>query len=255
MIEGIRGVLLDVDGTLLDGDAAIPGAAECIGRLRRQGVSFRLTTNTTRRPRSAIAAALQKVGIQVEPREIVVPASLACRRIVESGRTATALFVPEASKEDLAQVREVRTNPDWLVVGDLGQGFTFDRLNEAFRHLRAGARFIALHKNPYWRPGPEGFVLDAGPFVAALEYASGVRAEVVGKPSSAFFEIALEELALPGRDTVSVGDSLENDCVGAAAAGCRTILVRTGVFSERVLEDAPSKPDHVVDSIADLFKE
>lgn len=249
----IRGALIDVDGTLLDGEAAIPGAAEAIARLRGRGIPFRLTTNTTRRPRTVIAAALAQAGIAVKVEEIVIPASLARQRIAGSGKLRTGLLVPEPCLEDLEGVEPVSKDPHWVVVGDLGPGFTFDRLNEAFAWLRGGAALIALHKNRFWHAGSRGVVLDAGPFVAALEFATGRSAEVVGKPSAAFFELALADLGLPPGDVVCVGDSLENDCIGAAGAGCRTALVRTGLFDARELSRSGFRPDAILDSIDGLM--
>ena len=247
------GALIDVDGTLLDGESAIPGAAAAIARLRNGGIPFRLTTNTTRRPRSAIAAALAAAGIDVSAAEIVIPASLARQRIVGSGKLRTGMLVPESCLEDLAGVVVDAETPDWVVVGDLGRDFTFERMNEGFRWLRAGAALIALHKNRFWHAGARGIVLDAGPFVTALEFATGQKAEVVGKPSAAFFELALADLGLPAADVLCVGDSLENDCIGAAQAGCRTALVRTGLFDAEELSHAETAPDLILDSIADLM--
>jgi len=249
----MRGALIDVDGTLLDGESAIPGAAAAIARLRTGGIPFRLTTNTTRRPRSAIAAALAAAGIDVSPAEIVIPASLARQRIVGSGKLRTGMLVPESCLPDLAGVIVDAQTPDWVVVGDLGREFTFERMNEGFRWLRAGAALIALHKNRFWHAGARGIVLDAGPFVIALEFATGQKAEVVGKPSAAFFELALSDLGLPAADVLCVGDSLENDCIGAAQAGCRTALVRTGLFDAGELSNAGTAPDLILDSIADLI--
>lgn len=255
-ITGIRGVLIDVDGTLLAGDAAIPGAAEALRHLRDRGIPFRLATNTTRRPRAAISAALGRAGLDAAPGEIVIPSSLANLRIERSGRRRAALLIPEQAWVDLPGVVRVDSSPDWVVVGDLGRGFTFDLLNQAFRWLGsgtpAGTGLIALHKNRFWQPGDGGVVLDAGPFVAALEYASGVEAEIVGKPSPAFFELALADLALPAGDVLCIGDSLPNDCLGAAAAGCRTALVKTGIYDEETLARQAFLPDFILDSIAEL---
>jgi len=251
----IRGALIDVDGTLLDGDAAIPGAAQALARMRGRGIPFRITTNTTRRPRRAIAAALRGAGIDAATAEILIPASLACARIVRSGKRRAGLLVPESSREDFGGVIVVEDRPDWVVVGDLGREFTFDRLNLAFRWVQDGAGLIALHKNRYWNAGERGRVLDAGPFVTALEFATGREAEVVGKPSPAFFELALADLGCNAADVVCIGDSLENDCVGAAAVGCLTALVRTGLFDAAELEASGIRPDWCLDSIADLFGE
>ncbi len=251
-IEGLRGVLCDVDGTLLHGEEAVPGAAGFLDRLRTRGIAFRLTTNTTRRPRRAIAEALARAGIACEAEEVVVPARLARRRILDSGRRRALLLVPEASLEDFDGVVPDEEAPDWAVIGDLGRGFTFDRLNRAFLALRQGAGFIALHKNPWWHAGPAGAVLDAGAFVAGLEYATGREAEVVGKPSRGFFDLALVELGFAPEDVLVVGDDPVNDAAGGRAAGCRTALVRTG--RPEAGDGAPSdvEPDLVVRSVVDL---
>jgi phospholysine phosphohistidine inorganic pyrophosphate phosphatase len=250
--DGFRAALIDIDGTLLQGDDAIPGAPEAIRVLRRQGIPFRFCTNTTRRPRREIAAVLRAAGIEADACEVVAPSSLARRVIVDSGDPRAALLVPDSSREDFAGVREDGRAPAFVVLGDLGPAFTFDRLNEAFHWLRAGARLLALQKNRFWHAGDRGMLLDAGAFVAALEYAAGVTARVVGKPSPDFFKLALEEIGMPAADVVSVGDSLENDGAGAAAAGCRTILVRTGVFDPAEMARSPWRPDAVIDSIASL---
>jgi HAD superfamily hydrolase (TIGR01458 family) len=247
----VRGVLLDIDGTLLVGDQAVPGAAAFLDRLRSRGLRFRLTTNTTRMSIAAVAARLQAAGIRAEPAQILAPSILARRRILESGRTRVSLVVTDDARADFAGLDEDGRPPEWVVVGDVGRGFTWDRLNEAFRHLRAGAGLVALQKNRFWKAGPEGWVLDAGPFVCALEYGAGVTAEVVGKPSSRFFDLALAELDLPAEAVLVVGDDAETDGAGGSAAGCRTALVRTGKDSAVV--PTGSVGDLVVDSVASLL--
>jgi ribonucleotide monophosphatase NagD (HAD superfamily) len=95
-------------------------------------------------------------------------------------------------------------------------------------------------------------LLDSGAFVAGLEYAAGIEAEVVGKPTAAYFEAALAELGVPPAEAVMVGDDVESDVGGAKAVGMRGVLVRTGKFRKDALEGADPKPDAVLDSIADL---
>lgn len=252
-LDGIEGVLLDVDGTLIEGESAIPGASAALERLRAAGVSLRLTTNTTRRPRSAVAAALAALGIHVAPAEVILPASLARRRIVDSGRVRAGLLVPESCLEDFEGVAPAGAAPDWVVVGDLAEGFTFGRLNEAFTWLRAGASFLALHKNRFWYPDGGGPSLDAGPFVTALEFATGSEAELVGKPARAFFDLALREIGLPAEKVLVVGDDVDNDHRGGAAAGCRTALVRTGRMREAGPDGGARGADLLLDSIAGLM--
>ena len=114
-----------------------------------------------------------------------------------------------------------------------------------------GAALVAIHKNRFWDPG-DGLRLDAGPFVAALEYAAGNEAVLVGKPSAAFFRTAARALELPLERILVVGDSVLNDVRGGQAAGCRTVAVRTGSFREEDLAALGRPPEAVLESIAAL---
>ena len=114
-----------------------------------------------------------------------------------------------------------------------------------------GARLVALHKNRWWQTA-SGPRLDGGAYVAALEYAAGVTAEVVGKPSRAYFESALTTLGVAPGETFMVGDDAETDIAAAVGLGMQGVLVRTGKFREATLAQAEPKPTAVVASIADL---
>lgn len=103
-----------------------------------------------------------------------------------------------------------------------------------------------------WWTTRRGDLLDAGAFVAGLEYASGVQAEVIGKPTRAYFEAALAALGASAGETTMVGDDVEADVGGAKALGLRAVLVCTGKFKETTLTTAEPQPDAVIDSIADL---
>jgi HAD superfamily hydrolase (TIGR01458 family) len=249
----IAGLIVDVDGTLLVHDRAVPGAAELLAECDRRRIPYRIVTNTTRRSRAATASVLRGAGLSVEDGVVLQPAVLARRLILDSGRLRTGLLVPDEVRGDLAGIEEDTRAPDWVLVGDIGPRFDFDTLNQAFRWLRGGARLLALHKSPCWNPSAEaGWVLDAGAFVAALEYGAGVTAQVVGKPSPDFFRLALQDLGLePGRVLV-IGDDVDADGRGGAAAGCRTALVTTGKFNGSAAELAGFSPDLVLESVAGL---
>lgn len=253
-VPGVAGALIDIDGTLSEvGRGALPGASEFLSRLHARNLPYRICSNTTRRSRAEVTRALAADGLVVRHGDVILPASLARRTIVAGGRTRAMLLVPDGCLPDFDGIDRVDEGGDWVVVGDLGRGFTADRLDAAFRALRSGARLLALHRNPFWDAGPErGVVLDAGAYVAALEHASGVTATVVGKPSRSFYELALADLGLPAREVLMIGDNVENDCIGAAAAGCRTCVVRGAAFREAALAAATVPADLVVDSVGEL---
>ena len=251
-LPGIRGFLFDVDGTLLVNDRPVPGAVELLARLRARGLPFRITTNISRWPRSAIAAVLRRNGFAVEDREVLAPGVLAGRRILKSGRTRAAFLLPEGGRSEFDGVVLDEDRPDWVVVGDLGSGFTWERLNRACRWVQNGARLLAFHRNRVWDNGTDGVVLDAGPFVAALEYATGTSAVVVGKPDREYFDLALADLGVPAAETLVVGDDLETDLAGGAAAGCRTAIVLTGNTGREAAQAAHPRPDFIGASVAEL---
>lgn len=252
--------LLDLDGTLYTGAAAIPGAAETLTRLRSRGKPFRLVTNTTSRSRRMLVDRLGGYGLVVSPEEIIT-ATLAGVELIRSGGYArVAPFVPDGGLEDMDGLTlcggtsgRPRETADAVVLGDLGDRWTFALLQEAFEQLMGGAVLVALSRDRYFRQG-ERLALDAGPFVAALEYASGSTAAVAGKPSPGFFAAAVRSLGLAAdRSVAMVGDDLWSDVQGAQRAGLQGWLVRTGKFREDVLEASGIAPDRVLGSIADLF--
>jgi HAD superfamily hydrolase (TIGR01458 family) len=250
-LDGVEALLLDLSGVVYVQDEAVPGAAEALARLREAGVPIRLVTNTTMRPRRAILERLDRLGIEADPSELLTPATLARRRCQDAGYDSVALVVLDDLREDLEGLDESGDPVDAVIVGDLGDRWDYAVLNRAFRRLEGGAQLIALQKNRYWETA-EGLSLDAGPFVAALEYATGREAEVVGKPSPAFFELALSDLGVAASAAAMVGDDVEADVGGALEAGIRAVLVRTGKYREEDVRASGIEPNATVDSIADV---
>lgn len=245
-------LLLDIDGVLHVGDAPTPGAVEALARLR-EIAPVRLLTNTTSRSRATIAAGLRDRGFTVEEEEVLTPAALTVDYCREHGYGQVSLLVSEDLRPDLGELDDVGPDEkaDAVVLGDLGHGFTADVLNRAFRRLLDGAPLIALQHNRYWR-SHEGLILDVGAYAAALEYAAGVEAVVIGKPSADFFAAALEDVGAAAEEAVMVGDDIEADVGGGLEAGMASILVRTGKFSEGMLAASGLEPTEIVDRLADL---
>jgi phospholysine phosphohistidine inorganic pyrophosphate phosphatase len=250
-LGGTEGLLLDLSGVVYVEEEAVPGAAEALEELRRRGLPVRLVTNTTMRPRRAILERLERLGIEAEPEELLTPATLARRRCAEAGYESVALVVLDELREDLEGLEQSGERTDAVVVGDLGEDWDYQVLNRTFRQLMDGAELIALQRNRYWET-EAGLSLDAGPFVAALEYATGREAEVVGKPSPAFFELAIGDLGVEAERATMVGDDVEADVGGALEAGIAGVLVRTGKYRAADVEASGIEPTATIDSIADL---
>ena len=255
--------LFDLDGTLYQGDGAVPGAPELIARLRHDGVPFRFVTNTTSRPRSALVTRLRGYGFALEEREIFSALRAGADLAREMGCDSIIPLVPPAALEDLAgfqlaggtsgQPLSARTGCTAVVVGDLGALWSYVLVQEAFNALMDGACFIALSRDRYWMSAT-GLTIDCGAFVHALEYATGAESVLAGKPSPAFYRAAVRSMGL-GNDTdiTMIGDDLASDVGGAQQAGYRGYLVQTGKFREGILGQSEIRPDRILSSVAALL--
>lgn len=252
----MRGILIDLDGVLYQGDQPVVGAAETVQWLRQQKIPHLFVTNTTSRPRKAVRQKLQKLGINVKEERILTPLVVARQWLRAHVQGYSLFLVPQASVEDLAAIPELPEGQESgaaaIVIGDLGEQWDFPILNRAFRLLmdNPNLALIALGMTRYWR-GPDGLRLDVAPFVKALEHASGVEAIVLGKPSAAFFHEAIAIGDMSQGETFMIGDDIRGDVEGAQRAGIKGILVKTGKYRPSDL-DGPVVPDAVLDSIADL---
>jgi HAD superfamily hydrolase (TIGR01458 family) len=251
--EAIRAsaVLIDLDGVLYVGEEPIAGAQAAVATLRERGLGLRFVTNTTARSRAQTTGKLRRLGFAVSDDEVVTPAALAVDHCIARGHQRVTLVMADAVKEDFAVLDEVDTAADAVIVGDLGESFGYEPLNRAFRLVMDGAELVALQKNRFWMTA-DGLSLDAGPFVAALEYATGHEAHVVGKPAPAFFASVLEGVGVRASDAVMVGDDIEFDIGGALAAGLAGILVQTGKYREDRLRASGIVPTAVVATVADV---
>jgi HAD superfamily hydrolase (TIGR01458 family) len=250
-LDGIDAVLLDLDGVLYIEDEPVPGAREAIAELRERGLALRFVTNTTARPRRRILERLERLGFALDPAELSTPAALAVQHCRDRGHRRVALVMNEEVKEDFADLEEVGSGADAVVIGDLGADFGYAVLNCAFRQVMDGAELIALQKNRFWMT-PDGLSLDVGPFVAALEYAAQREALVVGKPARQFFATILAGIPAEPNAAAMVGDDVESDIGGALGARLAGVLVRTGKYREDTVRASGVEPTAVVDSIADV---
>jgi HAD superfamily hydrolase (TIGR01458 family) len=250
-LEAIDAVLLDLDGVLYVEGELLPGADHAVKRMRAAGKALRFVTNTTAHSRSNTRRKLEGFGIDLDEEELITPAALARRHCEQSGHASVALIMNDEVKADFEGLEEAEQDVDAVIMGDLGEQFGFAILNRAFRLVMDGAELVALQKNRFWLTA-DGLSLDAGPFVAAVEYATGKDAFVVGKPAAAFFDIVLGDLEA-GREAVTmIGDDIETDIGGALDAGIAAVLVRTGKYREDFVRESGIEPTETIDSISEL---
>jgi HAD superfamily hydrolase (TIGR01458 family) len=251
-LQNIRGLIMDIDGVFYHANEPIPGAAETLAEIRRRNIPFRLLTNITRRSPSTIARQLEQMGYDFAPEEILTASHITAQYLRRLPGRPRCWILLEGDGLDLFHGLELSDqDPDYVVLGDLREKFTYDLLNRVLAALWKGARFLAMQADTHDAASGSPTV-NVGGWLALLERASGRKALLIGKPSCLAFQVALEELALPASQVAMVGDRVAADVVGGWHAGLRTILVRTGHFRPEDLAKSPVQPDLVLDSLADL---
>ncbi|NNG17512.1 MAG: TIGR01458 family HAD-type hydrolase [Gemmatimonadales bacterium] len=252
--------LLDLDGTLYTEGGPIPGAVEVLASMRGS-TPFRCVTNTSSRSRAAILERLHRYGFDIGADDVFTAVLAGAGAARSQGATRLAPFVAEAALPDLQEFelgggtsgRPLSTSPDAVLIGDLGDRWTYALMQEAFRYLMDGALFIALSRDRYWMRR-DGLALDAGPFVVGLEYATGATATIAGKPSPEFFHGAVRSLGVgPEADVVMIGDDIWTDIQGAQRAGYQGWLVQTGKYRADKVAESGVVPERTLPSVAELL--
>nr|XP_020662198.1 haloacid dehalogenase-like hydrolase domain-containing protein 2 isoform X1 [Pogona vitticeps] len=251
--RALKSVLVDLSGTLHIEDSAVPGAQEALNRLRRAPVTIRFVTNTTKECKQDLLERLKKLGFDIKEEEIFTSLT-AARNLVEQKQLRPLLLVEDNALRDF---RGIDTNePNAVVIGLAPDHFNYQMMNKAFRLILDGAPLIAIHKARYYKR-KDGLALGPGPFVTGLEYATDMKATVVGKPERTFFLEALRGTNCAPEETVMIGDDCRDDVGGAQNAGMLGILVKTGKYREAdegkinpppylTCESFPQAVDHIL---------
>ncbi|HWL64830.1 MAG TPA: HAD-IIA family hydrolase [Actinomycetota bacterium] len=253
----LDGLVCDLDGVVYRGDEPVPGAAEAIENLRQRGIRVVFCTNNSRSTVGQYVDKLAGVGVPAEPDEIVTSAIVTAEVLKERGFAGkTAIVVGgDGLTEALGDVCvSVKSDPDVtkadLVVVGWDPSFDYAILTRAANAVRSGAILIASNEDATF-PSPEGLLPGAGAMVAAIERASGRRAEVMGKPHPPMMKVVADRLH--GCKSIAiVGDRPDTDLAGARAMGWTSILVLSGVTTPADAEHVTPVPDLVLDSLAEL---
>ncbi|MFL5833072.1 MAG: HAD-IIA family hydrolase [Solirubrobacterales bacterium] len=269
LADRFDGFLVDLDGVVWIGREPVPGAAEALRALLDDAKGIVFVTNNPGKPPAAYAERLRELGVEVAPEQVVTAGMVAARLAGEAADGGSALVIgAPALKEMVAATGaallegEAAWEADAVVVSG-HRGFDYDELLAAKRALDAGAAFVATSRDPTM-PYPGGELPGTGSVLAAVETATGRRAEIAGKPERHLFEMAIASFAcsLAGDSkekeqadwrVAMVGDRVSSDIAGGHAAGLETILVLSGTTSREEAAAAHPAPDHVLDSLSGLL--
>lgn len=252
-LSSTKGILFDLDGVLYVSSSAIDGAIEAIKKIRTSGMPCRFVTNTSTLSLASLHKKIQQLGFSIPENEIISAPQAALLYLRQLQDPVCRFLLADDVKKDFAEFRQSNTEAEYIAIGDIGNAWSYDLLNEVFTCLMHGAKLIAIHKNRFWQT-EHGLQMDIGGFVDGLEYASGTKAMIIGKPSKDFFQIALDHMGLQANQAAMIGDDIDADIGGAQQAGLQGILVKTGKYRKSYADLSAITPDLIIDSVAELPK-
>ncbi|MBX0285546.1 HAD-IIA family hydrolase [Haloarcula salinisoli] len=253
----VRGVLLDLDGTVYHHDDPLPGAPETVDRLRERGLSISFFSNNPLHGGQEYVERLQSLGIDARPGE-ACSSAVVTREYVDAHHAGDDVFVvgSDSIRERIARGRaDVVAEPGEadVLLASWTDEFHYDDMTDALRALDTGTVYLGTDPDPTF-PGPNGHpVPGSGAILRAITGVTEREPDrVLGKPSDVAIDAALDQLGHEPEDILVVGDRLGTDILLGERAGMQTALVMTGVTDDATLAASDVKPDHVLDSLVEI---
>lgn len=255
--NSIRVFFFDLDGVLSVGKESprYLGGREVVRKLKSSGKKAFVLTNDSTHVREEIHQNLTQLGFNFELEEILTSSYLTATYLTQRfGKASFFLVGEDGLRGELeAAGHEASDKVPRVVVVGFDRKLTYEKLDNALRFLRGGARLIGSYGGAVYM-SDHGPALSAGPIIKALEYGSGKRAVMIGKPSPRMFQLGLQLAQEKASNAVMVGDQIETDLLGAHRAGVHTILVLTGVETQDSISRSKIKPDIIIENVDELLK-
>lgn len=263
-MKDFRAYLLDLDGVVFRGEQVLPCASALVEWLDATGRRTLYLSNNSLQTPEEIAAKLARLGMPRPEGRVLTAGWAACQAIAERHPGARVFVVAMPSVVEMAERAGLRPVwqegkdgpvPDVVLVG-LDRSLTYPRLTRALQAVMGGAAFYSVNRDPRL-PVEDGFEPGTGAIATALEYASGIHAQIIGKPAPGIVLQAMRLLGATPEETLMIGDGLDLDVVAGHAAGVTTALVLTGLTTAEQAQAASGdrRPDLVFPDLCALLAE
>ncbi|SEQ30122.1 TIGR01457 family HAD-type hydrolase [Piscibacillus halophilus] len=253
-MKNYKSYLIDLDGTMYKGKSKIPEADGFIQELQSRNIPFMFVTNNSSRTPEVTVEKLKNFGIHADVNQVMTASLATANYIQQEKPDATAFVIGEVGLTEALEQKGIQIvdhNPDYVVIG-IDRHNTYRKIRDACLFVQNGAKFVAT--NPDIKvPTEKGLVPGNGAFVNLIENVTGIKPEVVGKPSGLMLQIALDKLGIPVEDAIMVGDNYHTDILAGIRAGMDTLHVQTGVTTKDELTQFGTQPTYTIETLSEWF--
>jgi HAD superfamily hydrolase (TIGR01458 family) len=245
-------ILIDFDGVIKLGKNPTPDSEKFLNFILENNIPSYVISNSTLRTGKGITQFLVDNKLPAEV-PAMTAADAALHYVDKHFKKVSVYCVDEIKQLFGNYIGD--ENPEAVVIGDNGENWNYQLMNEIFSKVYNGADLIAMQKNRFWYPPGKGLSLDAGAFIKAIEYASGKEAILIGKPSPIYFHSAIDLLGYKkGSEFLMIGDDIESDIVGAQQAGGKGVLIYTGKTNYPLNDHEKIKPDFEAQNLTEIIE-
>ncbi|MEE9431068.1 MAG: HAD-IIA family hydrolase [Melioribacteraceae bacterium] len=248
-------LLIDLDGVLRIGNIPAEGVQKFLDFIRNNNIDACVLSNSSLYSSDEIRDFFSQHNIKIDLP--IITAIDAGYKYVNKKYKQVAVYCDENVKCIFNEILNYK-NPEAVLIGDIGNAWNYKTLQQIFEFVQNGAELITIHKNKYWNKLGEGIKLDAGPFVHAIEYATSVKATLIGKPSELYFRSALSLLTnnevKESKHFIMLGDDLESDIKGANKLGAESILILTGKTKPPIPENYKQFVNYTANNLDEVIK-
>lgn len=252
-IRNKKGFIIDMDGVIYHGNMVLPGAREFVEWLTREKKNFLFLTNASDKTPKELQEKLARLGIKVE-KTVFYTSALATAMFLQSQKPrGSAFIVGEAGLINaLYNVGYTMNNvdPDYVVIGGTSS-YTYDAIEKAVNLVIRGAKLIGT--NPDITGPIEGGIAPATKaLISPIEMASGKTAYFIGKPNPLMMRNALKKINVKREDSVIIGDRMDTDIIAGIESEIDTVLVLSGISTQKTISDFPYFPKYVLNGVVDI---
>jgi 4-nitrophenyl phosphatase len=246
-LANLRGLILDMDGVLWEGNTPLPGMPDFFDFMRGRGIRCLLATNNASLTPERYVEKIRRMGVSIGTEEVLTSAMATAEYLKTVAKPGDRAFVigeegliRAVSSAGLEVAGPEELDAQFVVCG-MDRGLSWEKLAAATININHGARFIGTNPDVTF-PTERGIAHGNGAVLAALTTASGVKPKIIGKPYPALLRMAVKKMDLPKSKIAAVGDRLETDILGARNAGLKSVLLLTGVTRRRDLRKSRIRP-------------